>query len=578
VSPHPSQSRVWILNATLTLTAALLWLYLHGLPAPQASVRLPWWGLAVAFVLTEVCVVHIHFRHSAHSLTLGEIPLVLGLLFAAPADIVAAWMLASALVLGFQRGHAHVRVVFNVAQIGATAGLAGLVFHSLGGVGVEFGPRAWGAAAIAALAAAAVAALLVLGAMALCGERVRGSRLSATIATALLMAPTNACLALAAASVLDADPRAAFLLLAPAAVIFVAYRAYTSERAKHTTLEFLHDATRTLTRAGGDESGLAGTLAMARETFRAAGGEVCLFASPDRESGARVALDAESRVSVDDHLAPDVAAGLRALVDAQPGGRVLAADELTGAVADHLRGLGVEQAMIAALPGERRLLGVLLLTGRAGAGTHFNRDDLRLFDLLAHHVGAALEQDRLGRKVSELRDLSSELEHKAFHDPLTGLANRLLFMDRVAHALSRRTGTVGLLYIDLDDFKTINDTLGHDAGDELLRETARRLRQTLRAADTPSRLGGDEFAVMVLDLEDASVRVVAERVLAALREPFMLAGREVRVYASLGVALAASGTTGADDLLKNADVAMYVSKHGGKRSFSVYQREMEAAR
>jgi diguanylate cyclase (GGDEF)-like protein len=486
--------------------------------------------------------------------------------------------LATALVLGFQRGHARVRAVFNVAQITATAALAGAVFHLLGGAQIELGPRAWGAAAVAVLAASAVAALLVLAAMALCGERPRGRRLSATLATALLIAPTNACLGLAAASVLDADPRAAALLLAPAAVIFVAYRAYTSERAKHTTLEFLHEATRTLSRAGGDESGLAGTLAMARDTFRAAGGEVCLFPSPDRPSGARIALDADSRVSIEDGPAPELTAGLLALLEAHPGGRVVATGELDGAVADHLRELDIEQAMIAVLPGERRTLGVLVLAGRGGAAAGFSRDDLRLFDLLAHHVGAALEQDRLGRKVSELRDLSSELEHKAFHDPLTGLANRLLFMDRVAHALSRRTGSVGLLYIDLDDFKTINDTLGHDAGDELLRETARRLRETLRAADTPSRLGGDEFAVMVLDLEEASARVVAERVLAALREPFMLAGREVRVYASLGVALAASGTTGADDLLRNADVAMYVSKHGGKRSFSVYQREMEAAR
>jgi diguanylate cyclase (GGDEF)-like protein len=394
----------------------------------------------------------------------------------------------------------------------------------------------------------------------------------------MLMAPTNACLALAAASVLVADPRAAPLLLAPAAVIFVAYRAYTAERAKHTTLEFLYDATRTLTRAGGAESGLAGTLAMARETFRAASGEVCVFPSPDRESGARVALDADGRVSIEDQLAPELAGGLVALVEGHPGGRLVSAGDLDGAAGEHLRALGVEQAMVAALPGERRLMGALMVADRVGAGPGFSRDELRLFDLLAHHVGATLEQDRLGRKVSELRELSSALEHQAFHDPLTGLANRLLFMDRVAYSLARRTGNVGVLYIDLDDFKSINDTLGHEAGDELLRETARRLRDTLRAADTPARLGGDEFAVMVLDIEEANASVVAERVLAALRRPFMLAGREVRVYASLGVAQAPSGTLDADALVRNADVAMYVSKHGGKRNFSVYRREMEAAR
>ncbi len=234
--------------------------------------------------------------------------------------------------------------------------------------------------------------------------------------------------------------------------------------------------------------------------------------------------------------------------------------------------------MITPLPGEQRVLGVLVIADRAAAGGGFGRDDLRLFALLAHHAGSALEQHHLGRKVSELHDISRELEHRAFHDPLTGLANRLLFMDRVGHALSRRTGTVCVLYIDLDDFKAINDTLGHDAGDELLRETARRLCDTLRAADTPARLGGDEFAVLVVDLEESAARVVAERLLAALRAPFQLAGREVAVHASVGVALVDSGTAGPEELVRHADVAMYVSKHGGKRGFSVYQREMEMVR
>ena len=115
-----------------------------GTAAPDVSVRLPWWVLAAAFVATEACVVHIHFRRSAHSFTLGEIPLVLGLLFAAPADVVLAWVVGSALVLAFQRGIPRLRVAFNVAQIGATAGLAGVVFVAVGGGG--FGPQAWAAA------------------------------------------------------------------------------------------------------------------------------------------------------------------------------------------------------------------------------------------------------------------------------------------------------------------------------------------------------------------------------------------------------------------------------------------------
>jgi diguanylate cyclase (GGDEF)-like protein len=204
-------------------------------------------------------------------------------------------------------------------------------------------------------------------------------------------------------------------------------------------------------------------------------------------------------------------------------------------------------------------------------GGAFGADEMRMLETLARHTAATLEQDRLGRTVSELQDIQRHLEHQAFHDPLTGLANRLLFTDRIRHALTRRSGNVALLYIDLDDFKSINDTLGHEAGDELLQETARRLLASLRTADTPARLGGDEFAVLLVDISEAHTRVVAERILENLRAPFSLAGRDVPVHASLGVALSDSGAASVEQLMREADTAMYVSKHGGKRGYSVYE-------
>jgi diguanylate cyclase (GGDEF)-like protein len=232
--------------------------------------------------------------------------------------------------------------------------------------------------------------------------------------------------------------------------------------------------------------------------------------------------------------------------------------------------------MVAALPGDRRSVGAVVVANRLGVGGTFGSDELRLFETLANHTGATLEQHRLGRTVSALQDIQAHLEHQAFHDPLTGLANRLLFMDRVQHALTRRQGNAAVLYIDLDDFKSINDTLGHDAGDELLSETARRLQDALRTADTPARLGGDEFAVLLVDIAEEHTEVVARRILHSLRQPFSLAGHAVPVHASLGVALCDSGAMPAEQLVRNADVAMYVSKHGGKRGYSVYERSMEA--
>jgi diguanylate cyclase (GGDEF)-like protein len=204
-------------------------------------------------------------------------------------------------------------------------------------------------------------------------------------------------------------------------------------------------------------------------------------------------------------------------------------------------------------------------------GGSFTADELRLFETLARHTGATIEKGQLGRQVGELRQLQRRLEHQAFHDPLTGLANRLLFHDRVAHALARRTGNVAVMYIDLDDFKSVNDTLGHDAGDALLVETAARLNKALRPSDTPARLGGDEFAVLLVDITEENATKVAERILRSLRRPVSIQDRELPVHASLGIALGDSGSLSAEDLLSNADAAMYAAKHGGKRGLTVFE-------
>lgn len=170
------------------------------------------------------------------------------------------------------------------------------------------------------------------------------------------------------------------------------------------------------------------------------------------------------------------------------------------------------------------------------------------------------------RDVTERREMEGRLAWQAFHDPLTGLANRVLFADRVSHALTRRTRVpidVGVLFLDLDHLKTINDSLGHAGGDALLRETARRIQQSVRAADTVARLGGDEFAVLLEDSSLGECLETAERLLTQLTRPFVIDAREVFAGASIGVALAEPGAT-VDDVVRDADVAMYVAKSEGR--------------
>jgi diguanylate cyclase (GGDEF)-like protein/PAS domain S-box-containing protein len=173
--------------------------------------------------------------------------------------------------------------------------------------------------------------------------------------------------------------------------------------------------------------------------------------------------------------------------------------------------------------------------------------------------------------VTARMEAEEQLRHQAFHDPLTGLANRALFTDRVEHALVLRGG-VAVVFLDLDDFKAVNDSLGHLAGDALLQAVALRLTSALRPGDTIARLGGDEFAVL---FEEAGAAVsaadVAERVIAALQEPFDLDGREVFVTASIGIGVGED----AEELLRSADVAMYRAKASGKAQYVVYAPKMD---
>src|SRR5919199_1330344 len=183
------------------------------------------------------------------------------------------------------------------------------------------------------------------------------------------------------------------------------------------------------------------------------------------------------------------------------------------------------------------------------------------------------------RDVSERKAFENQLQHQAFHDPVTGLATRALSAERVRHAVARaRRDHIGLavIFIDLDDFKTINDSLGHAAGDEVLLEVGKRLATSIRASDTAARFGGDEFAVLLEDVDTAQEAAdTAERMLAALAEPLQVGGKELTLRASLGIAMVeGNGPADADELLRNADAAMYIAKRDGKGGYRLFEPAM----
>jgi diguanylate cyclase (GGDEF)-like protein/PAS domain S-box-containing protein len=183
------------------------------------------------------------------------------------------------------------------------------------------------------------------------------------------------------------------------------------------------------------------------------------------------------------------------------------------------------------------------------------------------------------RDITARKTLEHELEHQALHDALTGLPNRTLLGDRLDLALARadQSGNrVAVLFVDLDNFKSINDSLGHEAGDDLLRAVAHRLRTFVGDNDTAARLGGDEFVLLLEDLaSDAEAALAAERLARSLQSPVSLAGREVVVTASIGVALRAAEQGSADQLMRDADLAVYRAKAGGKAQYAIFEPGME---
>jgi diguanylate cyclase (GGDEF)-like protein/PAS domain S-box-containing protein len=182
------------------------------------------------------------------------------------------------------------------------------------------------------------------------------------------------------------------------------------------------------------------------------------------------------------------------------------------------------------------------------------------------------------RDVTERKAFEAQLAHLAFHDPLTTLPNRALFMDRLSHALTRadhRSHSVGVLFLDLDNFKVVNDSLGHKAGDQLLVNVGERLQACLRPVDTAARLGGDEFTILLEDIRDISqVTRLAERIAETLAAPFNLDGRELSTSTSIGIAIGTSSMNRPDVLLANADAAMYRAKANGKARYELFEESM----
>ncbi len=303
---------------------------------------------------------------------------------------------------------------------------------------------------------------------------------------------------------------------------------------------------------------------------RAIGADDCALSYWDRPRNRVVTLGyhpPERRAALSESYAVDEYPTTRAvLIDQRPVMIDVADPRADAHEVGYLRSIG--QASMAMIPliAAGRTIGLIEVTAtRRGA---FNARSVEIGSMLAAEAAMALENARL----------YDEIRHQALHDGLTGLANRVLFRDRVAHAVERNRrngGRAAVLFIDLDDFKNVNDTHGHARGDEVLAIAAQRVTDALRPSDTAARYGGDEFAVLVEDVADADdALAVATRLAEALRQPMPIGQSVVRIAASIGVAMGVAGAEEADDLLRNADVAMYAAKASSRGGAELFRPDL----
>ena len=573
--------RIVLLVGVLATAAAALGLtVVPHLPGATSGPHLPWIAWVAAFAVSEVLVVHIQLHRDSHSFSMTDLVLVAGLYLPEPAALITAQVAGVGLVLVLHRRQFGMKLAFNVAQYSLQGCLATIVFGALGRGTVLAGAWDWLAALAAVAVSTATACACIYAVMRVSEASLPFRELPRMIGLSLPFALGVAAMGLLAADTAAQNPASLVLLALPSGLLIAAYRAYAKAREQQNNLRLLHEITSLLYNGDDAPTALTDFLTAVRGAFRAASAELVLFGEGDAAPTLSRSRDGEKPVA------------LQLLQRREDADRLVAwAGETgvhtlrTGTVADaeldrYADRHALKDAMLSVLTTEGRVQGLLVVTGRLGDVGTFAGSDLALLETFARHVATSLDRGRLETDLRRVIELQEELRHAAMHDPLTELPNRTLFLDRTEHDLhlaARNGQWPAVLYIDLDGFKPVNDTHGHQAGDLLLKVFAQRLHQSVRTADTAARLGGDEFAVLLHGpIDTDGVETALARIRSELDVPVDLGGgRSARIGASIGVAFSGPDTD-IDGLIRRADLAMYTAKRNGRGTSVFYEPALEA--
>ena len=568
---------IWLLALVGFIAASLVGWWQWSTP-PVLENSLAWWGLLIGFYLSEWLVVTIRYGGRAHGFSMGGILLVVGLLVVTPVELLAVVALSTVVYIGSKRREPLVILVVHVGRRLLEASVAVAVFNLVPPTGDPFGATGW-LITLAAVVAAFLAGHTIFSAV----SAVQG--FDASVAESLesygfgaFVTVVNATLGMLVAEAIFSAPRAALFAIIPALGLFAGFRAYALSKQERVRLGLLYDATRSLHASPQLEDSLISAATHAQMMFDSEFCEIVLELGAER-NGFRTIYGPGDHVAA---MEPTDLERWRLVwqqVEERKGPYVI---DRSGSLASSAgdRRLPIVAAMVAPVNVGETHIGIVVVANPLDDAALFSKSDLKLLAALAEQVAVAVDNGQLEDSLAELTQLKAELHHQALHDGLTGLVNRSQFGEAIFHALqmSRRTGgDIGVLLMDLDDFKEVNDSLGHGAGDELLLAAANLLRSHCETGDTIARLGGDEFGVLVPDVsgvQEATER--AKRIRAAFRNPLRISGRDIQADVSIGVAFGRYGDT-STQVLRNADAAMYAAKSDGKGTFRVFESSMHAA-
>jgi diguanylate cyclase (GGDEF)-like protein len=526
-----SRPVAWLFIGVLAAAAVALVMTLvaPGRP-PMFGGGWMWMAMAAAFVVGDGVAVHVNLGRHAHTFSLADLPMAAGLLLAPHVSLLSARLVGALGVVALLRRLPPMKLLFNLANWGLGTACALAVWVALTG-GHAGTSRSGLGVLLAVLVCELVCALAISTVIVLTGGRMSTADVARSVMTGAFAGLANTSFVLMSVAMVHTNPVASWAVVVVAAFLAVGQRSHVRLQKRHGALERLNDAAR---RLGRDLQ--ADVIAQ----------EIVV--------GAAAALNAATarlELLANGHL-PAVVLSF--------DGETVTTTETTDAAlygeprSEHRRR---SERITAPLQAHGRVLGYLSVTGSAAVPT-FGEDEQHLLNTLAQHASTTLTN---GRLADELRVQVADNEHQATHDLLTGLANRLMF-ERVVDAMLGSNRRLAVLLFDLDRFKEVNDTLGHAAGDALLRDIGERLRVAVPQALCIARLGGDEFTILLTNADAASASAAAEGAREALLNPVELNCVPVSVDASIGIALAPDHGRSCDELLRRADVAMYAAKDG----------------